>query len=104
MTHAVPFLEPSDVQNLTVVGMTSVSANLKWSKPEGNRDFYLADVKFKSNESFHQVNCSSEVCIIKNLPSGYEYEFTVKAVVNKTFGGVPSSVSDYTSKCRKFHA
>ncbi len=106
MTHAVSFLEPSDVQNLTVVGMTNDSATLKWSKSEGNRDFYLVHVKCKLNisrSSFDQ-KCPCEVCTINNLVPGYEYEFTVTAVVNESFEGVPSSVSDYTSKCRKFHA
>ncbi len=106
MTHVVPFLEPSDVQHLTVVGMTTVSAELKWRKPEGNRDFYSVHFKCKSCETVQDPvqKCQSEECTIKNLAPGYEYEFTVKAVVNETFGGVPSSASDYTSKCRKIHA
>ncbi len=96
MTHAVPFLEPSDVQHLTVVGMTNVSAELKWSKPEGNREFYL--VTFINESKPVEQKCDSEECTITGLIPGTKYEFTVKAVVNKTFGGVPSRASDYTSK------
>ncbi|XP_016393589.1 receptor-type tyrosine-protein phosphatase eta-like [Sinocyclocheilus rhinocerous] len=92
------YTQPSDVQNLTIVGMTNVSANLKWRNPEGNCDFYSVHVECKSNKSIHDKveKCPSEECTIKNLAPGYEYEFTVKAVVNETFGGVPSSASDYT--------
>lgn len=92
------YTRPSDVQNLTVVGMTNDSATLKWSKPEGNRGFYSVHVKCKLNisrSSFDQ-KCPCEVCTINKLVPGYEYEFTVTAVVNESFGGVPSSVSDYT--------
>lgn len=97
-----PFLEPSDVQHLTIVDMTTVSAELKWSKPEGNREFY--SVIFINKLKPVEQKCDSEECTITGLIPGTEYEFTVKAVVNKTFGGVASSVSDYTSKCRKFYA
>lgn len=99
MTHAIPFLEPSDVQHLTVVGMTTVSAYLKWSKPEGNREFY--SVTFMNDSNPAEKDCDKEECNITGLIPGTKYEFTVKAVVNKTFGGVASSVSDYTSKYRK---
>ncbi len=113
MTHAVSLLGPSNVQNLTVVGMTNDSATLKWSKPDGNHVSYSVHVNCSSdisnpvensNKSSSNNTCLSEVCTINNLDPGYEYEFTVTAVVNETFEGVPSSVSDYTSKCRKFHA
>ncbi|XP_052451516.1 receptor-type tyrosine-protein phosphatase eta-like isoform X2 [Carassius gibelio] len=92
------YTQPSDVQNLTIVSMTKVSANLMWRKPEGKRDFYSVHVECKSNESILHLDekCLGEVCTINNLVPGYEYEFTVKAVVNATFGGVPSSASDYT--------
>ncbi|KTF81945.1 hypothetical protein cypCar_00047918, partial [Cyprinus carpio] len=92
------YTQPSDVQNLTIVNMTKVSANLKWTEPDGNRDFYSVHVECKSNTSIDHPDekCQSEKCTIKNLVPGYEYEFTVKAVVNETFGGVPSSASDYT--------
>ncbi|XP_059380195.1 receptor-type tyrosine-protein phosphatase eta-like [Carassius carassius] len=92
------YTQPSDVQDLTIVSMTNVIANLKWRKPEGKRDFYSVHVECKSNKSILHPDekCLSEVCTINNLVPGYEYELTVKAVVNETFGGVPSSASDYT--------
>ncbi|XP_026105072.1 receptor-type tyrosine-protein phosphatase eta-like [Carassius auratus] len=85
---------PSDVQNLTVVSVTNVSVNLKWSKPDGNLDFYSVTFINASNTKEHK--CNNEGCTITDLIPGTEYEFTVKAVVNETIGGVPSNVSDYT--------
>lgn len=102
LTHAVTFLDPSDVQNLIVVSVTNVSANLKWSKPDGNHDFY--SVTFINASNAVKKKCDNEECTITDLIPGTEYVFTVKAVVNKTTEGVPSNVSDYTSKCTKFHA
>ncbi|XP_016339904.1 receptor-type tyrosine-protein phosphatase eta-like [Sinocyclocheilus anshuiensis] len=88
------YTQPSDVQNLTVVSVTTVSANLKWSKPDGNRDFY--SVTFINASKNVEQKCDTEKCTITDLIPGTEYEFTVKAVVNKTIEGVPSNVTDYT--------
>ncbi|XP_059391405.1 receptor-type tyrosine-protein phosphatase eta-like isoform X1 [Carassius carassius] len=85
---------PSDVQNLIVVSVTDVSANLNWSKPDGNHDFY--SVAFINASKGEEHKCDNEECTITDLIPGTEYEFTVKAVVNKTIEGVPSKVSDYT--------
>ncbi|XP_059391407.1 receptor-type tyrosine-protein phosphatase eta-like [Carassius carassius] len=85
---------PSDVQNLIVVSVTDVSANLNWSKPDGNHDFY--SVAFINASKGEEHKCDNEGCTITDLIPGTEYEFTVKAVVNKTIQGVPSKVSDYT--------
>ncbi|XP_050990640.1 receptor-type tyrosine-protein phosphatase eta-like [Labeo rohita] len=89
------YTQPSDVQNLTVVNVTSVSVNLKWSKPEGNRHFY--SVTFRNESKPVEQKCDSEECNITGLIPGTEYKFTVKAVVNKTFEGVGSNISDYTT-------
>ncbi|XP_026105071.1 receptor-type tyrosine-protein phosphatase eta [Carassius auratus] len=85
---------PSGVQNLTVLSVTNVSANLNWSKPDGNHDFYSVTFINASNTKEHK--CNNEGCTITDLIPGTEYEFTVKAVVNETIGGVPSNISDYT--------
>ncbi|KAK2870479.1 hypothetical protein Q8A67_024871 [Cirrhinus molitorella] len=92
------YTKPSDVQNLTVVKIEKDFAILSWTEPEGNYHFYSIHVKCKSNDSFADKDqkCQSENCTIVNLIPGYEYEFTVKAVVNETIGGVPSNISDYT--------
>ncbi|XP_042570763.1 receptor-type tyrosine-protein phosphatase eta-like isoform X2 [Cyprinus carpio] len=89
---------PSDVQNLIVVSVTNVSANLKWSKPDGNHESYSVYVKYKSNKNVTErvQECQDEECTITALIPGTEYVFTVTAVVNKTIEGVPSNVSNYT--------
>lgn len=102
--NAVPLSEPSDVQNLTVVSVTTNSVSLKWSKPEGDSDFYLVHVTNMSGYSIKNQKCESEECTIKGLTPGNEYVFTVAAVVNENTEGVPANVSDYTSKCRTIHA
>ncbi|XP_042570766.1 receptor-type tyrosine-protein phosphatase eta-like [Cyprinus carpio] len=88
------YTHPSDVQNLIVVSVTNVSANLNWSRPDGNHDFY--SVTFINSSKTKEKKCDNEECTITDLIPGTEYVFTVKAVVNKTTEGVPSNVSDYT--------
>ncbi|XP_043081877.1 receptor-type tyrosine-protein phosphatase H [Puntigrus tetrazona] len=88
------YTQPSDVQNLTIEGVTTNSAFLTWSKPEGNSDFYL--VTFLNDSKPATQKCSSVNCTITGLIPGAEYLFTVKAVVNQTFEGVACSASDHT--------
>lgn len=106
MTLAVSLSEPSAVENLTVVSVTTDSILLNWSKPEGGSEFYSVEYR-KQNESYTQLKktkCKdSKECNVTGLSPGFEYNFTVKAVVNENIEGESSSVSDYTSKCRKFH-
>ncbi|XP_051738883.1 receptor-type tyrosine-protein phosphatase eta isoform X2 [Ctenopharyngodon idella] len=93
------YTKPSAVENLTVVSVTTDSILLNWSKPEGGSEFYSVEYR-KQNESYTQLKktkCKdSKECNVTGLSPGFEYNFTVKAVVNENIEGESSSVSDYT--------
>lgn len=95
---------PSAVENLTVVSVTTESILLSWSKPVGDSDFYSVEYRKQNESQTQKSKCKdSNECNVTGLSPGFEYSFTVKAIVNDNIEGVSSSVSDYTSKCRKFH-
>jgi len=105
--NAVPLSEPSDIENLTVVSMTTDTVSLSWSKSEGDRDFYLVHIKDMDSEKDSEKDpaCKSEEYTITGLTPGNKHTFTVTAIVNNTTRSAPVNISDvYTSKCRTIHA
>jgi len=101
--NAVPLSEPSDIENLTVVSMTTDTVSLSWSKSKGDRDVYSVHIRGMNSEN--DQACKSEECTITGLTPGNNYTFTVTAIVNNTTRSAPVNISDvYTSKCRTIHA
>ncbi|XP_067234240.1 receptor-type tyrosine-protein phosphatase eta [Chanodichthys erythropterus] len=88
---------PSAVKDLTVVSVTTESILLNWSKPEGDSDFYSVEYRKQNESQTQKSKCKdSNECTVTGLSPGFEYSFTVKAIVNDNIEGVSSSVSDYT--------
>ncbi|XP_056306689.1 receptor-type tyrosine-protein phosphatase eta [Danio aesculapii] len=88
---------PSAVIDLTVLNVTTDSAFLNWSRPDGNQDFYLVIVEDLIYGDNKTKNCSKKPWNSTDLTPGVLYNFTVFAVVNMTTYGVPSKVSVYTN-------
>ncbi|XP_048036493.1 cell wall protein DAN4-like [Megalobrama amblycephala] len=99
-TESHPFIcydVPSAVENLTVVSVMTESILLTWSKPVGDSDFYSVEYRKQNETRTQKSKCKdSNECNVTGLSPGFEYNFTVKAIVNDNIEGVSSSVSDYT--------
>ncbi|XP_055011887.1 receptor-type tyrosine-protein phosphatase eta [Boleophthalmus pectinirostris] len=80
------YTKPGQISKLTVTGVTTSSMYLNWTKPEGQRSFYI--VQWVSGNDPKTDNVTEPFKDITGLTAGVEYTITVTAVAgdNETKG------------------
>ncbi|KAG7330113.1 hypothetical protein KOW79_006335 [Hemibagrus wyckioides] len=82
---------PEEIRNLTKVSVETTVITLSWEVSRGSNVSYLVTTQPGNSDKICQID-SSRHCSITQLQPGQLYNFTVRAVVNRTTFGKSDSI------------